>query len=167
MTVAFFGACPASAHAGTGTKSSIRIYGCRIAENGATVRDYVPAVVNGVPGLQDSLSGDGFVGATAGTLTPGGFVPVVSASAGKISSRQLVTVTATAPGAVSYCWFRNGEAISGGEDGTLEVSWRKGNAIDTYRAVSVSICAGETLVSEMTPVVTLENLPKGTAIILR
>jgi len=159
--------CLASAHAGTGTKSSLRIYGCRIAENGATVRDYVPAVVNGVPGLQDSLSGGGFVGATAGTLTPGGFVPVVSASAGKISSRQLVTVTATAPGAVSYCWFRNGEAISGGEDGTLEVSWRKGNAIDTYRAVSVSICAGETLVSEMSPVVTLENLPKGTAIILR
>ena len=159
--------CLASAHAGTGTKSSLKIYGCKISESGAPVRDYVPAVVNGVAGLQDALPGGGFVPAAAGTLTAGGFVPAVTASASKISSTQTVTLTASAPGAASYRWYRNGEAISGGEDGTLEVVWRKGNSIDTYRVASVSVCAGEMLVSEISSGVALENLPKGTAIILR
>ena len=151
----------------TGAKTSLKIYGCRIAESGATVCDYVPAFVNGVAGLQDQMPGGGFVGAAAGTLTLGGFVPTVTASAAKISSSQRVSLTASAPGAVSYRWFRNGESISGGENGTLEVAWRKSREIDTYRAVSLSVCAGETLTSELSASVALENLPKGTAIILR
>ena len=150
-----------------GAKAPLRIYGCKISESGAAVREYAPAVVDGVAGLQDQMEGGGFVVAAVGTLTAGGFVPTVTASAAKISSRQTVTFTASAPGATSYRWYRNGEEISGETGATLTVTWRKGNAIDTYRAASVCINAGDTLVSGPSDAVALENLPKGTTIILR
>ena len=159
--------CLASAHAGTGTKSSLKIYGCNISELGTPVRTYVPAVVNSVAGLQDSLPGGGFVGAAAGTLTPGGFVPAVTASAAKIAPDETVTFTASAPGAAAYRWYRNGEVIPGETTATLSVAWQKGGKTDFYCAASVSSCAGENLVSEASLALSLENLPKGVVIVIR
>ena len=145
--------------------TSLKIYGCRIAENGAAVRDYVPAEVDGVPGLKDSIGG-GFVGAAVGTLTPGGFVPTVTASASRVFPGGNVTFTASAPGAVGYRWFRNGELIPEATGATLVVDWRRGKMTDTYQAASVSACAGESLVSEISDGVKLENVPKGLAIVI-
>ena len=159
--------CLASSHAGSGDKSSIRIYGCKISESGVPVRDYVPAVVNGVAGLQDQLSGGGFVPATAGTLTAGGFVPTVTASSQQITCRQATTLTASAPNAVSYRWFRNGEEIPNETGNTLTVKWHKRSPIDTYKAIACYNLLDTTALSEPSEGVAVENLPAGLVISIR
>ena len=65
--------------------------------------------------------------------------PEVSQSATKVSARKTITLMATAAGATSYIWLKNGVQIEGGTSGTLTVNWRKpnGNPIDTYQAVAV------------------------------
>lgn len=161
--------CLASSHGGSGTKSSVKIYGCKVSEKGTAVRDYVPAIVNGVAGLQDRMTGGTFVPAAAGTLTAGGFVPSATGSTPRISFVRTATLTASAPGASSYRWFRNGKPIPGGENGTLTVSWRpvKNSPSDSFRAASVSSCAGETLLSGLSNAVSVEYLARGTMLILR
>ena len=37
--------------------AAIKIYGCKIWEDGALVRDFVPYVANGIPGMRDTLTG--------------------------------------------------------------------------------------------------------------
>ena len=46
--------------------AAIKIYGCKIWENGALVRDFVPYVNNGTPGLRDSITG-AFIAASRGS----------------------------------------------------------------------------------------------------
>ena len=159
--------CLASAHAGSSTKASLKIYSCKIYESGVVQHEYVPAVVDGVVGLQDQNGT--FISAAAGTLTAGGFVPTVSQSATRISQRQMVMLTASAPGAVSYRWLKNGEAISGGENGTLTVSWCKPtNApTDTYKAMALYTTAGLTAASEASPGLSIENMPAGLIIAIQ
>ena len=41
----------------TGGFGAFKIYGCKIWENGTLVRDFVPYIENGVPGLRDCLTG--------------------------------------------------------------------------------------------------------------
>jgi hypothetical protein len=43
--------------AGNGDWAALKIYGCKIWEDGVLVRDFVPYVDNGVPGLRDRLTG--------------------------------------------------------------------------------------------------------------
>ena len=47
----------ASSHGGDGNYAPIKVYGCKILEDGTLVRDYVPWVENGTPGLRDRLTG--------------------------------------------------------------------------------------------------------------
>ena len=42
---------------GTDGFAAIKIYGCKIWEDGALVRDFVPYVDNGIPGIRDCLTG--------------------------------------------------------------------------------------------------------------
>ena len=57
----------------------LKIYGCKIWEEGVLVKDFVPYVTNGVPGLRDVVSGS-FIGAsrysgdTTSTLAYGGVI---------------------------------------------------------------------------------------------
>ena len=46
--------------------AAIKIYGCKIWENGLLVRDFAPYVNNGTPGLRDSLTGT-FIAASRGS----------------------------------------------------------------------------------------------------
>lgn len=155
--------------------ATIRIFGCRIweMENGEYVlkRDYVPAVVNGVAGLQDVLPGGAFKAASSTSqLTYGGVFDVtVTQSAQKISSSQTATLTASATGATSYRWLKNGEPIDGGEGGTLTVGWRtpKGVPTDTYQAVAVYAVGDATMESEASDAMTIENEPLGLIISIK
>ena len=47
----------ASSAWGNDGHAAIRIYGCKIWEDGALVRDFVPYVENGIPGMRDKLTG--------------------------------------------------------------------------------------------------------------
>ena len=89
--------------------------------------------------------------------------PSVSPIAAKISPRKTVTLTASAAGATSYRWLKNGEPIEGGTNGTLTVNWRnpKNHPTDTYRAVAVFTINGVTTNSEPSAEVTVTNLPMG------
>ena len=149
--------------------ASIRIFGCRIweKESGEYVlkRDYVPAVVNGVAGLQDVLPNGEFKasGSSSALIYGGVFDVTVTQSAQKISSSQTATFTASATGATSYRWLCNGEPIDGGAGGTLTVRWRnpKNAPADTYQAVAVYAVGNATMESEASDVVTIENIPMG------
>ena len=94
--------------------------------------------------------------------------PEVIQSATKVSARKTVTLTASAPGATSYRWLKNGEPIEGGTGGTLTVNWRmpKNNPIDTYQAVAVYLIGGLTEESDASAEMTVENRPMGTVISL-
>ena len=52
--------------AGNNNFAAIKIYGCKIWENGALVRDFVPCVKNGTPGLRDNVT-DAFIAASRGS----------------------------------------------------------------------------------------------------
>ena len=156
---------------------SIRIYGCKVweKENGEYVlkRDYVPAVVNGIAGLQDILPGGEFKPGATSASSPvayGGVFPVeVSQSAEKVSAGNSVTLTASAPGATSYRWLKNGEPIEGGTNGTLTVNWRKPrNApTDAYQAMAVYTIDTATGESAASSVLTIENAPAGMVISIK
>ena len=154
--------------------ASIRIFGCRIweMEDGEYIlkRDYVPAVVNGVAGLQDVLPNGEFKACASSATTPltygGVFDVTVAQSAQKISSSQTATLTASATGATSYRWLCNGEPIDGGDNGTLTVRWRnpKNEPTDTYQAVAVYAVGDATMESEASEAMMIESAPVGLSI---
>ena len=151
--------------------ASLRIYSCRIFENGVKLHEYRPAVESGVAGLKDEITGAFLPVKSNGTSNPqvfgGAFVPAVTPSSAKITVGKSVALVATAPGAKSYCWFKNGSPIAGGEDGTLEIAWKKGYALDSYQAVSVVEVDGVKAKSEPSKAVAVENLRAGTMVSIR
>ena len=79
---------------------------------------------------------------------------------------QPTTISASAAGAVSYKWTKNGAAIAGGADGDLAVEWVKGGATDTYTVTPVYDVYG--CVVEGEPVsCTVLNQPFGMSILIR
>lgn len=156
--------------------ASIRIYGCKIweKENGEYVlkRDYVPAVEDSVAGLRDATGNDATFRVCASTaaspLTYGGaFTPVVAQTAAKVMHGNTVTLTATAPGATSYSWYRNGEEIPGATSPSLEVLWRRGGETDTYAARAAYAVDAATIESGESESVAVENVTPGLTIIIR
>ena len=103
-----------------------------------------------------------------GQIQPEVSMPEVSQSATKVSARKTVTLTASATGATSYRWLKNGEPIEGGTSGTLTVNWRspKNDPIDTYQAVAVYLIDGLTVESEASAGMTVENQPMGTLFLI-
>ena len=153
--------------------ATIRIYGCKIweKENGEYVlkRDYVPAVVNGVAGLQDILPNGAFRPGTGTTsLTYGGLFPIdVGQTVRKLSIRNQATLMAYALGATSYRWTRNGETIDDENGATLTVEWRKGCSTDTYQAIAQFTVDDMTIEGEPSDELIIENLPAGTCYTIR
>ncbi len=80
--------------------------------------------------------------------------------------KKTVALTASAEGATSYRWLKNGEPIEGGANGTLTVAWRmpKNHPTDTYQAVAVYVIDGSTTESGASTAMTVTNLPMGTVI---
>ena len=140
----------------------MKLYSFKLYEDDVLVRDYVPAVKDGVAGLQDQLPGGKFLAPATGSFTYGGVFPVeVSQSTGKISHGHTATLSASAPGATSYRWLKNGEPIDGVTSGTLTVNWRrpKNTQPDAYQAVAVYSIDGLTAESAASSVLTIENVP--------
>ena len=155
--------------------ASLRIYRCRISEkvDGEYVvtHDLVPAVENGVVGLKDILSGGALkvcTGSETSPLTYGGvFDATVTQNVQKLSYGESATLTASAPGAASYRWLRNGEPIEGVTSGTLTVPWRKGGVTDSYQAVAVYAVSAATSESAPSAALTIENAIKGITISIK
>ena len=82
----------------------------------------------------------------------------------KLSHGESATLTASATGAASYRWLRNGEPIEGGASGTLTVPWRKGGVTDSYQAVAVYAVSTATSESAPSAALTIENTPRGMVI---
>lgn len=142
--------------------ASLRIYACRISEAGKAVHEFYPAVKDGVAGLQDRLS-DKFLplksnGSSNPQMFGGAFKPTVTPSTTKLCIGKTVVLSATAPGAKSYRWLKNGTPISGGENGSLTVEWRKGCETDTYQAITIATVDGVDGEGEVSSAVTVENL---------
>lgn len=159
--------------AATKNFARIRLYRFSIWDGETIVRDFVPCVTNGVGCLFDLVEGKAYTSTTATKLsvrgrgyngaeewieTPQGFSIRKNASA-----RML---TARAVGATSYKWTRDGEPISGGEDGELEVGWVRGGGVHTYAATPVYDVFG--FQTEGTPVsVQVEMKDPGMMLIIR
>ena len=145
-------------------------------ENTYTVSDGDTVVVTFA-----AVAGYRFTGANTATVTMDGNktltqadiptaevlpTPTVSQNATKVYAGKTVTLTASAEGAASYYWLKNGVTIEGGANGTLTVAWRspKGNPTDTYQAVAVYSIDELPVDSDASTALTVENLPMGTVI---
>jgi hypothetical protein len=149
-----------------------RLYRLTIYDNGAKVRDYVPVVENGVAGLRDlahpdgalltakglTVSGRGHDGAEEWIVTPQGCTLK--------KDDPPATLTALAVGAVSYRWKKNGQPVSGGANGSLDVAWAKGGATDLYSVIPVYSVFGEEVEGAAVQV-SVTSAPLGMMIILR
>ncbi len=148
--------------------SKARIYSVRFYENyveggnNTPVRELIPYSRGGVVGFYDTVTGEIVKNdnAAAGAFTFGG----VGSDHGNLncylkpgyvtkithSESQTKTLTAYAPGATSYKWFRDGQLIddnddgvADGADGVLSVKWARGGTktndgyLHTYQAVAV------------------------------
>ena len=145
-----------------------RIYSVRFYENyveggnNTPVHELIPYSRDGVVGFYDTVTGEIVKNdnAAAGAFTFGG----VGSDHGNLncylkpgyvtkithSESQTKTLTAYAPGAISYKWFRDGQLIddnddgvADGADGVLSVKWARGGTktndgyLHTYQAVAV------------------------------
>ena len=154
--------------------SKIKLYSLRIYEQDVLKHEYIPYKKGTTVGLYDMVdkvvktdarSGNAF--GYGGKGVDGAEKWIVVPQGGTLTKAAGTKVlSANASGAVSYKWTKNGEVIEGGTDGDLIVEWARGGATDTYTVTPVySVYDVET---EGVPLaVTVENLPQGTAIILR
>ena len=160
------------------TLVSVTVGGTRIQE-AETANTYTVADGDTVVVTFAAADGYRFAGANTATVTMNGDTtlsgiptaepitpPDVGQSATRIYGRQVVTLTASATGAASYRWLKNGAPIEGGSGGALTVNWRspKNAPTDTYQAVAVYASGGSTVESEPSTEMTVENLPMGTVI---
>ena len=150
-----------------------RLYRLTIYDGSNKVRDYVPVVENGVAGLRDlvhpesalltakglTVSGRGHEGAEEWLVEPENIVSLKK-------DGGATTLKAIAVGAVSYKWTLNGEAIKGGTDGSLEVSWRSQTKTpDEYTVTPVYDVFGSE-VEGAAKTVEVTNAPQGLMLIV-
>ena len=132
--------------------SQSRVYAVRIYEDNELKHEFLPYKNGDTVSLYDTktktynvatkatdsmawptIGGKGVDGAEKWLVEPESAVTLTKTGEPK-------TITANAAGAVSYKWTKNSEAIEGGENGELTVSWEKrsaGNTVDTYTVTPV------------------------------
>ena len=155
-----------------GEYGSLRIYSCRIFEANELEHEFLPALMDdGRVGLLDTKTSKFHPVLSKSNSNPqvaAGFVPeVASATATRLNYGDTTTLTAAAPGAVSYRWFCNGKQIAGGENGTLIVDWRKGPSSDVYTAKAVYEIDGATGLSGVSSEIIINNLPAGFILMIK
>ena len=175
-----------------------RIYSVRFYENyveggdNTPVRELVPYSRDGVVGFYDTVTGEIVKNdnAAAGAFTFGGagtdhgalncyLTPGYGTTVAKGAS-QTTSLTAYAPGAVSYRWYRDGQlvdddndGIADGADGVLPVKWVRGGVrtdtgfLHAYQAKAVFNLYGVTREGEPTAEAQVTSLYLGTTLILR
>ena len=155
--------------------ASIRIYGCKIweKENGSYVlkRDYMPAIKDGVAGLQDILPNGEFKACATTATSPlsygGAFTPTVAPATSSVVHGRTAPLTASAPGAASYRWLRNGEPIPGGESGLLAAPYLRAKTTDAYQVVAVYTVDDMIAESAASARVFVESKPSATVLVVR
>lgn len=155
----------------------MRVYSVRIYEGDATepAAEFLPYKGAEGVGLYDTKTGKLALKHSSSVADPtiGGMgvdgkeTWLVDPTDKTVSRSKSVVLTGKAVGAVSYKWTLNGEAIEGGTDGSLEVSWRKHTKTpDVYSVTPVYDVFGSEVDGEpRTCKVT--NVPLGMLIIVR
>ena len=158
--------------------TSMKLYAFRIFESGTLIHEYLPYRNGNVIGLYDTMTGEvkqnvipngnafGYGGLGYGKYAGTRRNLVIAPTSASVSFRSPCTLTAYAPGAVAYRWTRNGEAVNGGANGELEVTWRKAKAPDSYTVAPVYLINGEEAEGEASNF-TVVNIPLGTMFTIR
>lgn len=155
----------------------MRVYSVRIYEDDATepAAEFLPYKGSEGVGLYDTKTGKLALKHSSSVADPtiGGMGVdgeekwLVDPTDETVSSSKSVVLTGKAVGAVSYKWTLNGEAIEGGTDGSLEVSWRKHTKTpDVYSVTPVYDVFGSEVDGEP-KTCQVTNEPLGMVVILR
>lgn len=159
--------------------SRARVYAFRVYETTdgavAKVHEYLPYKNGGTVGFRDTVTGDVLTDGKGGNaLKIGGkgvdgaerWFATPPARIRLTKQQESQTVSANAAGAVAYRWTKNGEAVSGGEDGVLAIEWRRGGSTDAYTVTAVYDVYGRTVAGE--PVaLAVEQAPDGMILVVR
>ena len=153
-------------------QAKARIYSVRIYEDEKLIHEFLPYTNGTTTSLRDVITGHVATKTTASNANPSisgigvdgeerWFVTPQNAT---VSYSKSTTLKAVAVGAVlRYEWTRNGEAISGGANGELEVPWRKAKTPDVYAVTAIySVGGGE--VRGVPVSAEVANIPRGTII---
>jgi len=155
--------------------AKMNLYSARIYESGALVHEFLPYKNGAVIGLYDTVTGtvktDALSSATAFKIggmgvDGGGSAFEVAPQNTKVGFNKTVTLTAYAPGAVSYRWTKDGAVIAGATGGSLTVVWEKTPRQSVYAVTPVYSVNGKAV--DGAPVAaTVENLPRGMIFYIR
>ena len=174
-----FGA-PGSGQLNGANPCDVKVYSMKIWDDvdgqRALLRDFTPRMENGEYGFFDNVSQQffgRFVDANNNHLRGGGAIesdadPIsaftVNPQSGEIPVEGSVTLSATAPGAIGYQWFLDGEMLEGATGSTLVVDWTKDTRlVRTYKCIAFFNVFGY---AESTEAV-LTNAPAATVIIMK
>ena len=154
--------------------AKMKLYSLRIYEKDLLKHQYLPYMKDGKVGLYDTedkvplfdarnsatpftMSGRGVDGAEKWLITPQNC---------SVAYGKSVTLSANASGAKSYKWTKNGEAVEGGANGELTVSWERGGTTIEYTVTPVYDVLGVATDGEP-KTVEVTNEPLGLMIIVR
>jgi len=155
--------------------AKMKLYSAQIYESGALVHEFLPYKNGAVIGLYDTVTGtvktDALSSATAFKIggmgvDGGGSAFEVAPQNTKVGFNKTVTLTAYAPGAVSYRWTKDGAVIAGATGGSLTVVWEKTPRQSVYAVTPVYSVNGK-MVDGTAAAATVENLSCGTVITIR
>ena len=152
-----------------------RFYSVRIYEDEALIHEFLPYTDGTTVSLRDAITGQ-----VATKVSSTMAEPTISGMGAdgeerwfarpgdtSIGSGGAVTLSAAAAGAVlRYEWTCNGEAISGGSNGELQVLWRKSRTPDVY-AVTPVYSVGGAEIEGAAVSATVEYLPLAMVVIVR
>ena len=153
-----------------------RIYSVRIYENDVLKHEFLPYTDGTANTLRDIITGyvatkvdPAMVEPTiAGMGVDGEERCVVTPQNPIVRYDKTVALKAVAVGAVShYKWTLNGDAISGGENGELTVSWRETETPDVYAVTPIYSIAGREIEGEPVSTTVTSKPPQGLIISFR
>ena len=153
-----------------------RIYAVRIYENDVLAHEFLPYTDGTTNTLRDMITG--YVAtkvnpATADLTVVGMGVDGeercdITPQNALIRYGRAVTLRAAAVGAVSrYKWTLNGEAIDGGSNGELTVSWRKSETPDVYTVTPVYSILGDEIDGEPVAATVTSDPQRGLSVVIR
>ena len=156
-------------------QAKARIFSVRIYEDEALVHEFLPYTDGTTNSLRDVITGHVATKVKSDTAEPaiigmgvdGEERWIARPEDTSIGSGGAVTLSAAAAGAVlRYEWTCNGEAISGGSNGELQVLWRKSRTPDVY-AVTPVYSVGGAEIEGAAVSATVEYLPLAMVVIVR
>lgn len=152
-----------------------RIFAVRIYENEELVREFLPYKNNDEVGLRDVLTGKIALKHSASVANPKiggcGWGPDHAAfyeepASGVVPVMESLTLTAFAPGAVGYQWYKDGVAIPGAIMRELTIPWKRRAASAQYAVKAVFDNFG-TRVEQMSAAATVTMERAGIIILIK